>query len=68
MLTNREKDVMQWIMEGKTNWEISMILSIGEETVKDYISNIFKKLNAVNRAHAVAIACKENIMSHRPPD
>ena len=55
-LTDREKEVMQWVKEGKSNWELSMILDISERTVKFHVQNVEKKLNAVNRAHAVALA------------
>ncbi|MFQ5586220.1 MAG: LuxR C-terminal-related transcriptional regulator [Thermodesulfobacteriota bacterium] len=55
-LTEREKEVIRWVKEGKSNWELSMILDISESTVKFHVQNIEKKLNAVNRAHAVALA------------
>ncbi len=56
MLSLREKEVLKWMKEGKTNWEISMILNISERTVKFHVQNIERKLDAVNKAHAVAIA------------
>jgi len=55
-LTEREREVLQWTGEGKSSWEIGIILSISERTVKYHINNIKTKLNAVNRAHAVAKA------------
>lgn len=55
-LSEREKEVLKWMKEGKTNWEISMILNISERTIKFHVKNIEWKLNAVNKAHAVAIA------------
>jgi len=55
-LSQREKEVLRWMKEGKTNWEISMILNISERTVKFHVQNIERKLNAVNKAHAIAIA------------
>jgi DNA-binding CsgD family transcriptional regulator len=54
--TDREKEVMQWVKEGKSNWDLAMILDISERTVKFHVQNVEKKLNAVNRAHAVALA------------
>lgn len=54
-LTEREMDIVHWIKEGKTNWEISMILNIGERTVKFHMNNIKEKLGAVSKTHAVAI-------------
>jgi DNA-binding CsgD family transcriptional regulator len=61
-LTEREREVIQWIKEGKTNWEISVILNISERTVKFHIQNIERKLNAVNKAHAVAIAMEQDLI------
>ena len=45
--------------DGKTAWDISQILSISERTVKFHVQNIMRKVNATNRAQAVAI-CMEN--------
>jgi len=61
-LTIREREVLLWTMEGKSNWEISIILGISHETVKDHIANILRKLDASNRAHAVAIALQYNLL------
>lgn len=52
----REKEVLNWLKLGKTNWEISVILQISERTAKFHVGNIMKKLNAVTRGHAVAKA------------
>ena len=54
-----EKEVLNWVKEGKTAGEISQILSISERTVKFHIQNILRKVDAVSRAQAVAI-CLEN--------
>jgi len=54
-LTEREMEMVRWIKDGKTNWEISMILNISERTVKFHIDNIKNKLGAVSKFHAVAI-------------
>lgn len=62
-LSIREGEVLKWVKEGKTNWEISKILDISERTVKFHVSNIKKKLDAVNRGHAVAKAIENNIIS-----
>ncbi len=55
-LTDRENEILRWVMEGKSTWDIAQILNITERTVKFHVDKIMKKLNAVNRAHAVAIA------------
>lgn len=58
-LSSREREIINWIKEGKTNWEISVILEISERTVKFHVQNIERKLDAVNKAHAVAIALEQ---------
>ena len=61
-ITPREREVLLWTMEGKTNWEISVILGISQESIKDYMTNILHKLDASNRAHAVAIALQNDLL------
>jgi LuxR family transcriptional regulator, quorum-sensing system regulator BjaR1 len=55
-LTDREKDCLGWVATGKTDWEMSLILGISAETAKTYVKNAMQKLNATNRAQAVALA------------
>jgi DNA-binding CsgD family transcriptional regulator len=45
---------MEWVGKGKTNSEIGMILNISPFTVKNHLQRIFKKLDVMNRAQAVA--------------
>ncbi len=61
-LSAREREVLAWVKEGKTNWEISMILDISERTVKFHVQNIEHKLNAVNKAHAIALAMEQGLV------
>lgn len=61
-LTPREMETLFWSAEGKTAWEISVILSISERTVQFHINNIVAKLNASNSRHAVAIALSRGIL------
>jgi len=62
-LTAREIEVLNWVKEGKTSWEISAILKRSERVIGFHVNNILKKLNAVNRTHAVAIALDNKIIS-----
>jgi DNA-binding CsgD family transcriptional regulator len=55
-LTRRERECLSWVASGKTDWEISQILSIAEQTVHEYVQNALIKLNATTRAQAVAVA------------
>jgi LuxR family quorum-sensing system transcriptional regulator SolR len=57
-LTFREKEVLQWVVQGKTSWEVGRILSMSERTVKFHLQNIYTKLNVVNRAQAVSMASR----------
>ncbi|HEX6362156.1 MAG TPA: LuxR C-terminal-related transcriptional regulator [Albitalea sp.] len=54
-LTGKERDVLKWVVEGKTSWEIGRILSTSERTVKFHLKNVYAKLNVSNRAQAAAV-------------
>ena len=53
-LSERQRDILHWLEEGKTNWEIAKILDLSELNVKYHIDQIFLKLEVRSRAHAVA--------------
>jgi len=55
-LTRRETQILTYIAEGNSNKEIAHILEISEQTIKNHVSAILRKLNANDRAHAVALA------------
>ena len=55
-LTNRETQILTYVAEGNSNKEIAHILEISEQTIKNHVSAILRKLNANDRAHAVALA------------
>jgi DNA-binding CsgD family transcriptional regulator len=57
-LTNREREILKWLFQGKTSWEISTILNVAEVTVNFHVKNIKAKLNVVSRSHAVAVAAQ----------
>lgn len=61
-LTRREKEVLSWVANGKTTWEISEILSIGETTTLTHIENAKKKLNAPSRTQAVVKAIYQGLI------
>lgn len=56
MLTQREKEVLRWMSEGKTNWEIAQILAVSKETVNTHVKKILSKFNVHNRAQAILCA------------
>jgi len=53
-LSLRESEILHWLGEGKTNWEIAQVLHISENTVKNHVQRILAKLKVNNRAQAVA--------------
>ncbi len=55
-LTERERQVLKELIIGLQNKEIARNLEIQEVTVKLHVKNIYKKLGASNRAHAVKIS------------
>ena len=55
-LTERERDVLRLIVQGRNNSEIAVELYVSEATVKTHINHIFAKLGARDRAHAVVLA------------
>ena len=62
-LSPREMEILKWAKAGKTRWEISVILTLSDETIKSYMKNIFKKLKAANKAQAVAIALERGLIT-----
>lgn len=52
-LTPRESECLTWVMQGKTDWEIGMILTLSPRTVGNHINNAMDKLGTSSRAQAV---------------
>jgi len=57
-LTKRETEILTYVAEGNSNKDIAYILGISEQTIKNHVSAILRKLNANDRAHAVALALR----------
>lgn len=55
VLTDRERDVLQWIATGMSNKQIASQLFISEETVKVHIRNLLRKLNVHSRVAATVL-------------
>jgi len=62
ILSARQKEVLNWIKEGKSTWDISVIIGITENTVKFHVNQILQKLDVVNRPHAVAVAIGQGLI------
>jgi len=61
-LTLREVQILETVADGKSNKEIAAALAIAEDTVKTHLRNLFEKLGAADRAQAVAIALRQNLI------
>ncbi|PKM93816.1 MAG: DNA-binding response regulator [Firmicutes bacterium HGW-Firmicutes-1] len=61
-LTKRELEVLKLITEGLLNKEIAHKLCISEKTVKNHISNIFKKIEVSDRTQAAVFAIKNKVV------
>ena len=62
VLTTRELQVLEFLAEGQSSKEIANFLAISEATVKGHLKNLYDKLGAADRAHAVAIALRQRII------
>lgn len=65
-LTAREREVLEWLCKGKTNWEISQVMSISEATVKNHVHHILTRLRVNTRAEAVAKAINLGLVRANP--
>jgi LuxR family quorum sensing-dependent transcriptional regulator len=61
LLTCREKEVMAWVANGKSAWEVGEILGISKRTVDEHAQSAARKLGAANRTQAVAIAIRARL-------
>lgn len=61
-LTKRELEILKLISKGMLNKEIASQLNISERTVKNHISNIFKKIDVSDRTQAAVFAIKNGVV------
>ena len=61
-LSEREIQCLNWTAHGKTSYEIGIILDISLNTVNHYLNNASRKLNCVNKTHAVAKCVQDGII------
>ena len=55
-LTNREREILEWVAAGKGYWEIATILGISQRTVRHFMASNRSKLDSVTNKQAVARA------------
>jgi DNA-binding NarL/FixJ family response regulator len=65
-LNSKEVEILTLVAKGTANKEIGAILRMSDGAVKKHISNILRKLNANDRAHAVILAIRAGLISVRP--
>jgi DNA-binding NarL/FixJ family response regulator len=64
-LSERERQVLQYMASGRSNKEIGQVLYISENTVKAHVKSILTKLDAMGRTEAIAIATKRGLIQVR---
>jgi two-component system, NarL family, response regulator NreC len=62
LLTDREKEVLQLLAEGRSNKEVASILNLGLSTVETHRGNLMQKLNLHNTAEIVLYAVRKGII------
>lgn len=62
LLTRRELEVLKLLAVGMYNKEVAEKLDISERTVKNHVSNIFKKIEVTDRTQAAVFAIRNNLV------
>lgn len=66
-LSEREKDCLRWVAEGKSSWEIGKILSVSENTVNFHVKNAIRKLGTANRTSGLVKAIRLGLIEFTEP-
>ncbi|HEU4927872.1 MAG TPA: response regulator transcription factor [Vicinamibacterales bacterium] len=64
LLTDREREVLQLLAEGRSNKEVASLLDVGLSTVETHRANLMQKLNLHNTAEIVLYAVRKGIIVH----
>jgi len=62
-LTPREREILNYIAQGYLNKQIAAELDISEQTIKNHVTSILRKLNANARTEAVVVAIRQGLIS-----
>ena len=62
LLTDREKEVLQLLAEGRSNKEVAILLDLGVSTVETHRGNLMQKLNLHNTAEIVLYAVRKGLI------
>jgi DNA-binding NarL/FixJ family response regulator len=60
--TPREIEILELLSDGVSNKEVAKVLGVSEETVKSQLKHLYEKLGASDRAQAVAISLRQNLI------
>lgn len=61
-LSERERECLFWVAEGKTTEEVALIVGVSTNTANRYVAQAIQKLSAANRSKAVATAIRRGIL------
>jgi len=61
-ISDRERECLRWVSEGKTTDEVAVILGVSSNTVNSYVTHAIQKLSARNRAMAIATAIRIGVI------
>jgi DNA-binding CsgD family transcriptional regulator len=61
-LSERERECLAWVSQGKTTDEVAVILGVSSNTVNSYVAHAIQKFGASNRAMAIATAIRSGII------
>ena len=64
LLTDREREILQLLAEGRSNKEVASLLDVGLSTVETHRANLMQKLNLHNTAEIVLYAVRKGIIVH----
>lgn len=62
LLSQRERECLVWVSEGKTTDEVAVILGVSSNTINSYIASAIQKFGASNRAMAIATAVRGGLI------
>jgi DNA-binding NarL/FixJ family response regulator len=63
LLTDREKEVLHLLAEGRSNKEVAVLLNLGLSTIETHRANLMQKLNLHNTAEIVLYAVRKGLIS-----
>jgi two-component system, NarL family, invasion response regulator UvrY len=66
ILTWRELEVLEAVVESKTNREISQLMNISEKTVEKHLEHIYYKLDVTSRVEAAVMAVRDRLVLKKP--